>query len=296
MIDHILRSKPHNEKYLNRYIKFINWCAKINEGKIWKITRRNFSHIGLENHHICPAAKDLFPQYKNFKKYPWNKITLTSRQHFIAHWMLWKAYGKSQTLAFMYFTSNNKFLKRNTKVTSKVYEKLKIDFIVVQKNKIHHSGWKHTEESKNKMKGPRPHFKPNLYKESIERGVKKAKETKSKNKEYYRNISIQNAKKGADARRGKSQTAYQKQRASEANLGKIVSKETGNKISESKIISITVKFIDGSTLFFKRREELGIFLGKSGSLGAKLANPKFHHLLEKYNIDKIIYDQEHKTS
>lgn len=51
-------------------------------------------------HHICPKAHDLFPKYKSFTINPWNKIYLTSREHYIAHWMLWKVYGGSQTYSF----------------------------------------------------------------------------------------------------------------------------------------------------------------------------------------------------
>jgi len=82
----ILASKPHNPHYLKRYLKFIESCTHT-DGEY------------TENHHICPKAKDLFPEYGSFRKYPWNKKKLTARQHIIAHIMLWKAYGGSQTRA-----------------------------------------------------------------------------------------------------------------------------------------------------------------------------------------------------
>jgi hypothetical protein len=69
-IDNILSSKPHNSHYLKRYIWFIESCRILNE-----------DYIGYtEKHHICPKAKDLFPEYKSLKKHPWNKVVLTPRQ------------------------------------------------------------------------------------------------------------------------------------------------------------------------------------------------------------------------
>ena len=79
----ILQSKPHNLHYLNRYWKFIQYYQE----------NPTTSNEYLEEHHICPKAKDLFPEYKNLSKYPWNKIKLTIRQHIIAHYMLMKAYS-----------------------------------------------------------------------------------------------------------------------------------------------------------------------------------------------------------
>lgn len=111
----LLKSKPHNPHYLNRYYKFITSC-------------KNDSTSYLEKHHILPKAKDMFPEYSSFRDYPWNKITLTGRQHFIAHMLLWKAYGNSQTYAFnMMLVISPDHKKRYTKVNSLIYETLKSD-------------------------------------------------------------------------------------------------------------------------------------------------------------------------
>ena len=83
-IAQILFSKPHNAHYLVRYLRFINYCEEVNESLS--------DDVYVEQHHICPKASDLFPEYVNFKEYPWNMIALTARQHIIAHVLLWKAY------------------------------------------------------------------------------------------------------------------------------------------------------------------------------------------------------------
>ena len=86
----LLSSKTHNKHYLDRYLKFISS----------RNLRSIPADIYTENHHICPKAKDMFPEYKNLKEFKWNSIILTAREHFIAHWMLWKAFGGSQVHAF----------------------------------------------------------------------------------------------------------------------------------------------------------------------------------------------------
>lgn len=112
----ILNTKPNNNHYLRRYVKFIKNCERHN---------RNNSSTDLEYHHICPKAKDLFYEYANFNQYSWNKLALTYRQHHLAHRLLWKAYGGSQTYAF--FAMCNQVTKRNniTTKSSKAYELVK---------------------------------------------------------------------------------------------------------------------------------------------------------------------------
>lgn len=91
----LLKTKPHNAHYLNKYINFIKACKIANESLVNEYT---------EKHHIAPKAKDLFPEEANNSK---NLIYLTARQHIIAHIMLWKAYGGSQIYAIDYIL--NKF-------------------------------------------------------------------------------------------------------------------------------------------------------------------------------------------
>lgn len=97
----ILTSIPHNKHYVLRYVNFIS-------------TRSN---KGDEKHHLCP--KSLFPIYKSFAKNPWNKIYLSYREHFIAHWMLWKAFGDHQSQAFKLMCC------RLNKKSSRIYESVK---------------------------------------------------------------------------------------------------------------------------------------------------------------------------
>lgn len=86
----ILTSKKHNPHYLTRYIKLIDFFK----------SQHNVGH----RHHICPKARDMFPEYKSCSS--WNIVEVTARQHFLLHWVLSKAYPEtSQTLAFFYMTN-----------------------------------------------------------------------------------------------------------------------------------------------------------------------------------------------
>ena len=110
----ILASKPHNPHYLRRYWKFILNCVE------------NFDEAEFsEKHHICPKAKDLFPEYDSFVNYPWNKAKLTSRQHYIAHIILHKAYGGSQTNAVWYMSQISRY--KNI-INSKQYETIRREY------------------------------------------------------------------------------------------------------------------------------------------------------------------------
>lgn len=109
----ILSSKPHNSHYLNRYLKLIE-SFKYQQ----KVKNKT------EYHHICPKSKFLFPEYANLKIYPWNGIHLTYRQHFVAHWLLWKIYHGEQAQAFKLMCAKSNIL--NIK-SSKYYNLVKIE-------------------------------------------------------------------------------------------------------------------------------------------------------------------------
>ena len=123
----ILESKPHNPHYLKRYWKFI--CSIPSDQKGY-----------TESHHICPKSKDLFPEYSSFRENPWNKVKLTPRQHFIAHWMLWKAYSGNQTYAFLAMCNGQKSkfqTERYNRVNSKTYALVK-EFFYSESSKSNH--------------------------------------------------------------------------------------------------------------------------------------------------------------
>lgn len=109
----ILQSIPHNPHFLKRYYNFILGCQKVNEGKELGYT---------EKHHILP--KSLFPDYTNLVINNWNEAILTARQHYLSHWLLWKAYGGLMAIAFhfmVHIESDNGYKR----LPSKVYQMLR---------------------------------------------------------------------------------------------------------------------------------------------------------------------------
>lgn len=122
--------------YLNRYIKLITYYCKINfEGY-------------TETHHILPKSMGGTDDKSNL-------IVLSARLHYIAHWLLYRAYkNQSMSYAFLMLHSSNKKQKRY--YNSKIYEKLKIEYgeMMSEIMKINNpfKGKKHTEASKQKMR------------------------------------------------------------------------------------------------------------------------------------------------
>lgn len=108
----LVHKRSKNLHYINRYIKFIRSRTGVYiEGK-------------THRHHILPKAKDMFPQFKSLDEFQWNSIHLTHREHFIAHWILSKAFpGSSQSRAFYYMTNINHAIK------SKEYEVAKQEHV-----------------------------------------------------------------------------------------------------------------------------------------------------------------------
>lgn len=122
----ILASKPHNYHYLNRYVVFIRECQ--------------LKNVGLsgytEKHHICPKSKHMFPEYKSFKQHPWNCVMLTARQHFVAHWILARAFGGGMWNAFkMMSKCRTASQERYAIKTSRVYEEIRKNMAVSEETR-----------------------------------------------------------------------------------------------------------------------------------------------------------------
>ena len=97
------------ELYLTRYNKLIEY-ARTQQSSNYK-----------ENHHIIPKSLGGLDTADNLIKLP-------SRLHFIAHWMLWKAYDTDE-LAYAFWAMAHQKKRgqeqRYTKINSKTYALLK---------------------------------------------------------------------------------------------------------------------------------------------------------------------------
>lgn len=81
--------------------------------------KKNFSNQYFEFHHILP--KSLFSLWSKRKS---NIIPLTAREHFFCHQLLTKIYNTSEMRSALYLLVN---INKHNKLTSKQYEKLKIE-------------------------------------------------------------------------------------------------------------------------------------------------------------------------
>ena len=112
-------------------------------------SREKGNGIYYERHHILPEA--LWPEYANLKKFPWNGVLLTGKEHFVVHRLLAKIYPKT-TMVFaawqMACTNQGQY-----RVTSRTYAYLReliakknAEPEICKKKSLSHIGKKQTLE------------------------------------------------------------------------------------------------------------------------------------------------------
>lgn len=178
--------------YLNVYNNLINKAKSEGRIKSWGLY--------YEWHHIIPKCLG----GNNLKD---NLVLLTAREHFIAHKLLAKINKGNSGIVYavwaMVHKVSNKHYTRNYIVGSREYEYYRKLFAETASR--HLMGYSHTEETKNKMRGPR---------ESV---------TGNKNPMFGK----------VSAMKGKTQSEFCREMCRKANLNKLVSETTRTKISES---------------------------------------------------------------
>lgn len=103
-----------NQHFLNRYLKLID-----------KFKERNLKKSkGLHNHHI-------FPKSFGGSNRKFNMVFCSPKEHFILHHLLWKAFPNSK----MVYAFNMMVNHKKCKITARVYEQLKMNFTLHNKNK-----------------------------------------------------------------------------------------------------------------------------------------------------------------
>ena len=106
-----------------------------------------------ETHHIIPKCVG-----GTNDKY--NLVKLTAREHFICHLLLCEIYPENAKLKFAFWrmcnVKDNEFQKRDYVVSSRLYQRVKLIIIPIiseiRKGKPTTLGYKHTDESKIKIK------------------------------------------------------------------------------------------------------------------------------------------------
>lgn len=128
-----------NALYKTRYDKFIDAIKSLGD--------RSFECY-TERHHIIPRCLKGSDSRANL-------IKLTPREHFLAHWLLWKAYPNYLPLASAFLQMNNKNPKLRYKefqgrITSRTYQKLRTE-TYDNLSKLHTDKVKLTDKDGNKL-------------------------------------------------------------------------------------------------------------------------------------------------
>lgn len=162
-------------RWLKRYLYFIN------KFKINNVKNKENTH----NHHIMP--KSLYPEFKDFKKHPWNLAILTYRCHLISHYMLARALGCN-----MWFAYNN-MNAYGERLNSILYECAMIEFKSVMSNQ--RKGLvsvKNTLTNENLLV-TKKEFEENEHLVGITKGLFNGDKNVSKNELTKQKISIANS-------------------------------------------------------------------------------------------------------
>jgi hypothetical protein len=129
--------------------KYKNWYNQIT------IRGKKYREQGLERHHILPRSLGGTDEISNI-------TFITPREHFVCHWLLTKIYPVGEEHlkmlnALRMMRAENPNQKRyNTKITSRVYAKLKEEYTKLQSEKYKGSGngfygKKHTDAVKHRI-------------------------------------------------------------------------------------------------------------------------------------------------
>lgn len=215
------------------------------------LTRQQLNRVknndgSLERHHILP--KCLGGTNNND-----NLVLLTPREHFIAHWLLYKMYtGKAKAkmaYAFFKMSQNNPNQKRT--ITSKLFQYRRTIISKSCTGENHHSTGinpfspeqlKNMSESKKGALNPqfgKPSWNAGLTTETSEilartANTRKLNYIKNNNPLTGRQRSIETKRKISISLSNKSKSSEHKQKLSDVNKGKILSTETKLKMSISR--------------------------------------------------------------
>lgn len=207
---------------------------------ITRSLREKLSGIYYEKHHKIPRSMGGDNSSENI-------VSLTPREHFLAHWLLWRIY-KNRSMAFA-FHAMEKFTRTKTEFTcsSRAYEEARI-----AKSLMGHSELTKSKMSSSK-KGKSSSFKGKFHKEDSKEKMRNVHLGKSLNDDHKQKIRESNIGKhdhlfGNTNHSGHFHTDESKQKIKDSKLGVKTgprSKETKLRMSEArKLFWINKKNLD----------------------------------------------------
>lgn len=195
-----LKTLPHNPLFVKRYFNFLEVCKS-----------RKFTGY-KENHHILP--KSIWGGYKSFSKNPWNKIRLSTREHYIAHFILAKCFTGKERYKMILALDSMRLKNKDTAdryFNSRLYAKLKEELRELQRF--------------NNLGSKNPNFgKPRT--EEVRRKISESEKGKVVSKETRELMSL--------AKKNKPLTDEHRSSISKSLIGREVSLETREKLSKSQ--------------------------------------------------------------
>lgn len=168
------------------------------------------SSVYYEQHHIIPRSM-------GGDNSPENIVKLTAREHFLAHWMLWRIH-KNRQMAFAFCSMTRSNNRQKRKFSSIGYQEAREALSLSMKGNSNGSGTR-SIETREKMS-------------NSQKGIKKSEQHKLKN-------SISHM--GNSNRKGKPCSVISKLKNSESHIGK-VSPNKGKKMSDDQKLKISAAF------------------------------------------------------
>ena len=194
-----------------------------------------------EKHHIVPQSMGGSDEDSNL-------IRLTPREHFIAHWLLWRIH-KNKEMAFAFYAMVNMAKNQNIK-SSRIYEEAKIARrgFIIENNKKYHKGKKLSEKERKRTSDL---FKSLVKTQKHKENISKSLTGKEKSKEHRKKLS--------DSLLGYDWSSY-KERNSKISL-----KNRGKGNGRAK--SVRMENEDGEVVrIFDTSEEARIFFNENSDL------------------------------
>jgi transposase len=148
----------------------------------------------FEGHHIIPKSKGGTGNSARPNNSP-NIVLLTAREHFLAHWILWRIYrDRSTALSFHKMLSINN--KQNRVISSKGYEEAKEAFRVTNLGNQHGKGKTRvvSEEQKKRhselMKGKNVGLLNPSKRDDVRKKISDSLKGRKKSEKHIQNLSI----------------------------------------------------------------------------------------------------------
>lgn len=206
----LIETVPHNKHYLFRYLRFIESIQKLGD--------RNLEYS--ERHHILPES--IFKEYKNLKKYPWNCVVLSYREHLLAHLILKRCFIlpehiKSMCSAYVFMLGGPKRDLSKLGSRSKIYERDRKEWFLSKTKHL----FRKSKETRRKISESKKGLPGTFL------GKTHTEETK---------LKLSKAKLGKKTGPRSEET---KRKIGEGNRGKIMSEEAKEKISKSHNVVYT---------------------------------------------------------